>query len=102
MIVTLMRTCWGTLNTVVWTHCPCGDSMRYETHVGWLPDPNVPTDCIVTLTGCPAESDGKSTVGGCPRRFTMSTTAPTAATAKRRTVTVTFHARLMTTPVNPG
>ena len=32
----------------------------------------------------------------------MSTTAAAAATAKRTTVTVTFHARLMTTPVSPA
>ena len=32
----------------------------------------------------------------------MSTTAATAATAKRMTVTVTFHAKLMHTPVPPG
>ena len=52
----------------------------------------------MTLTGCPEDSDVKSTVGGWPRRFTMRTTAATAATAKRMTVTVTFHAKLMTNP----
>jgi hypothetical protein len=41
-------------------------------------------------------------VGGVPRRFTMSTTAAVAATAKRTTVTVTFQARLMITPDSPG
>ena len=56
----------------------------------------------MTLTGAPGESDVKSTVGGLPRRFTISTTAATAATAKRMTVTVTFHAKLMNTPVSPG
>ena len=88
---------------MVWTHWPWGDSTRYETQSGWLPDPKAPTACRVTLTGCPEDSDVKSTVGGVPRRFTMRTTAATAATAKRMTVTVTFHAKLMMNPrFGPG
>ena len=39
MIVTLIRTCAGTWKIVVWTHWPCGYWTRYDTQVGWLPDP---------------------------------------------------------------
>jgi hypothetical protein len=62
----------------------------------------VPTVCRVTFTGWPGAAELKSTVGGVPRRFTMSTTAAVAATAKRTTVAVTFQARLMITPDSPG
>ena len=63
--------------------------------MGWLPVPRLPTVWRETLIGAPGLCDVKSTVGGVPRRATMSTTAAAAARANKTTVTVTFHAKLM-------
>ena len=52
--VTLIRVWAGRSHSVVWTHCPLGAFVRYDTQVGWGPNPIEPTVCRVRSTGYPA------------------------------------------------
>src|ERR1700688_2625471 len=51
--VTLIRVWAGRSHNVVWTHCPLGVWVRYDTQEGWGPKPIEPTVCTVRSTGAP-------------------------------------------------